>query len=846
MNLQLQNTLARLDFAADGQLLLHNLLSGSRRACRWPAFLLRLAGHDLTPETCELTGQETAGAETVHLHYAHAASGVSLTVAYALCEQGFRKSLQARGEALPTPERVYVDLQPVAREEVTVTGFEAVPPGFGEAGSQEGEEASGGTMPGCGYPLYVGDWFVGMEHAAAFTTVSEGFLRAYHHPTWTEGRLSSVPVIYGAAPSAAGVGTAFAAYLRTIRLPRRQQFLVSLCTFWSDPYVGNMEYEVSVEGYRSYLRAMLDLGVVPDVLTLDAGWNDRCSALHFKHDPDDRVLRGFAEEVRALGVDLSLWISRNGPMGFDPAWAARQGYAVGKGEAASYSGEDYLVMLDRRWEEALGERLGQLAGTVGARHFKIDWDNECASNSDFGERYPSRDHVREETLNSWSRLHDRMLAANPGVLTRDGWWPSPWLLSHGNHLWLPASGDCEYSALPARTQRDRAVNHRDAMYHKVLVTDASPVPLEPFDNHELAQAPRNPVQEEPHTWLDSLVLAFTRGTSYLTLFLNPESLDETQAAHLRQVLAWARYHAPELLTDGGRMVLGDPARGEVYGFLNPTAEGAWLVLRNPAVQPQAVAPCLGDLLGYEPLEVRQVYPYQAAGGGPRTLLGHEVVLLRASREALPARPALPAEEFMVRPGAAGGFEHLFPGGRPLGAGLGPTVAPLMQLPALEAEGFAERREDRKLTRQWYVTVPYRMVRPELQIALHGPQALLDSLSLTCSTCRYRGGAGEHLIPSVRFHGKGTHGYGTRRFLPPPGERRRDDYAFALPAGGRFSLTAELLGELSGEHSEEVGWEAWLSGWEGPARQVLTLPEAPAPGPQLPPHPYGFARCLRLL
>jgi hypothetical protein len=317
MNQQLTNQTVQLDFARDGQLVVRNLLSYSERACRWPAFCLGLGDHSITAENCALTAADAIGSDSLRFSYSHEPTGGQVTVIYSLWDRGFRKSLHITGADLPTPERVQVDLQPVEREEITIVGFEAQPPDFGEVTDQEGEETSFGTMPGCGYPVYVDDWFVAMEHPAAFTTVTDGCLQAYHHPTWRDGQLATVPVIYGAASSPQTVRAALDAYIRTIRLPRLNQFLVSLCTFWSDPYLGSMEYAVSLDGYRQYLRAMLELGIVPDVLTLDAGWNDRRSILHFKHDPDDAALCGLAEEVRALGLDLSLWISRNGPMGYD-------------------------------------------------------------------------------------------------------------------------------------------------------------------------------------------------------------------------------------------------------------------------------------------------------------------------------------------------------------------------------------------------------------------------------------------------------------------------------------------------------------------------------------------------
>ncbi|MGD9495135.1 MAG: hypothetical protein AB7Y46_02375 [Armatimonadota bacterium] len=53
-----------------------------------------------------------------------------------------------------------------------------------------------------------------------------------------------------------------------------------------------------------------------------------------------------------------------------------------------------------------------------------------------------------------------MPEANPRLITRNGWWPSPWWLQWADHVWLTTSGDCEYAAPPSRTQRDRDNTHR--------------------------------------------------------------------------------------------------------------------------------------------------------------------------------------------------------------------------------------------------------------------------------------------------------------------------------------------------------------------------------------------------
>ena len=72
-------------------------------------------------------------------------------------------------------------------------------------------------------------------------------------------------------------------------------------------------------------------------------------------------------------------------------------------------------------------------------------------------------------------------------------------------------------------------------------------------------------------------------------------------------------------------------------------------------------------------------------------------------------------------------------------------------------------------------------------------------------------------------------------------RDRDDYVFPVPDGGYSSVTVDA----PGPDTEHRSVEAWLQGYEAPARQTLVNDLAPCQGPLLPMHPYGFARWKRL-
>jgi len=836
----LENRALRLTWKG-GALHALNRLSGRVWSLDFPAFALRLRGEELTPDAFAPDGLEVEGRQAA-FSFRHRQSPLEVVVTYRLDgdKPWFRKRLILKGSpGDPTPDRLWVDLQgnppsPVRRV------------GIGLRGGPEAEEQRGletcANQPGCGYPVYAGDWFVGLEHPAAFAVPGER-LELFHHPVWDDdGVIESFPAVFGVARSHAHVPGAFMDYLWNIRLPRLARPFVTISVGWSTPILGGGEYVDSFEANEAFLRAMLELGLRPDGLALDAGYFDRRSLFRHKGDDDqDTRFIAFCRACKERGLDLSLWVSHNGRTGFDMDWIRAQGWVTGEGPG-TYSDGEYVVMMQRDFEEALARRFEELVGKIGARHLKIDWDNECATTGEFAGRYPTPDHVREASIEAFHRIDRRMRARNPALITRDGWWPSPWWLCRANHVWLITSGDCEYAAWPSRTQRDREMTHRDAVYHHIVCRSETPFPLDAFDNHGFAHALQNCFADEPHTWVDNAVLAVTRGTTYMHLTLCPEGLRQWQADSLQQVLDWMHYHADELGVRGTTMVGGNPAAGEIYGFLHPNDAAAWLVLRNPSPEPQIAELPFTRWLRFAPRTIRQVYPFWQdlpllAG---ITLLGHEVRLLRLMRDPAPDPSPIPGAPFMVRT-CDDGIEYLFPGNRRLSAEIGPSVHPDMQIPELAAERTADEAIEGGWRLQWYVRVPHRFEKAELYLRLRGSQQILDAVQVRAGSSRYRGVGARHVFATERIHRNETRGRGTSLFMPPLGPRERDDYVFRVPDSGWVSLTLDILGE----GSESLKVDAWLTGYEAFARRTVKSHTPPADGPLLPVHPYGFSRCLRL-
>ena len=89
-----------------------------------------------------------------------------------------------------------------------------------------------------------------------------------------------------------------------------------------------------------------------------------------------------------------------------------------------------------------------------------------------------------------------------------------------------------------------------------------------------------------------------RGNRLLTFYLNPTNFPNPSKdwAFLADLIQWARNQAPTLART--EMILGDPYRGEAYGYAHFLGRHGILSLRNPFIQPQAVRLKLDESSGW--------------------------------------------------------------------------------------------------------------------------------------------------------------------------------------------------------------------------------------------------------
>jgi len=743
------------------------------------------------------------------------------------------------GRALPTPDYVEVDKQELD-DTLELCGYRATTL---PRSAQRGEEEGIGKMPGCGYPLIGKKYFVGLEHPAGFClpegTPTGTAFRLRHYPQWHDRQLETVDAVLGWSTDPRA---SFFDYLAAIRLPPLQKPLVAFCTFWSDPYLGDYEYDVDLDNYLAFIRAFARMKLIPDLFTLDGGWNDRQSVFQAKPAVGgDKGLRKIASAAEALGAKLSLWVSHNGPVGICSEYLRRSGIAVGGGNGAAYCGiRNFGIMMDETLKTMLEKRFAELVGKLGAAHLKIDWDNECATNAEMSGQYPTANHVRQAALNAMFAIDRAMRRQNPTVVTRNGWWPSPWWLSHANHLWLSDSGDSEYASLPAKTQRDGSTTHRDIMYYNILRRDKSPLPLDCFDNHEFPDAPRNPFAEEPISWTNALWLSFLRGSTYLAYTLQPEKLEDWQTESFRRIMEFCNRHAEHLFSAGGTMILGNPNLGEIYGFLQPGRHESWCVIRNPLPIPQRIKFDGREIVQHPVKTVVRFYPHYefSSADSVITLPAHGVAIMILTGRTI--KPVFRHPHMAEKQGKK--YVYRFPASLAVNGKVRPFTGLLQQEPELKTVITGKETTANTIAIDFSVRAPYRLREFELQLHIKCPKP--EKVRLELFSSRYPGAAGSCFAVPLTEIPWNRPGYGEAKNQWPGLDRDRKFFAARIPDGGQFFYHLQI----SGADVSRTKVEMWVAGYEAPSRQEIIMDRPPYEFKQILPYQLqqGFIRLSEIV
>ncbi len=486
---------------------------------------------------------------------------------------------------------------------------------------------------GLGQPLFGQDVFMGLEYPSGINEADHGEvdLGSYVGLSLPKDGFASAPAVLGVSLPGR-VHNTFMTYIDRVRMvsPR--------------PYIEyNNFYDVAFRGMNTQntLDRLADLdahllkpySLHLDFFTLDDGWDDPDNLWA----PDqNRFPNGFQDVVNglsALGSSLGLWL---GPAG---------GGEIDQGHVLFYG--------DHRVRAAAGERLGVevtstkqfcLAGAAYNRYlrktivdlitnyrvsyFKFDGISFTCDEPDDGDAVDI--YSREAITRNVIALAQAMHAANPHTFIdyATGPWLSPWWLLYGNVVDYGGNDFGHIEAIPSPTPRQSAISYRDSIVNQDVNVKRAQLPIASLSSTGIikARALLEGKEESLDDWKDEVTNYVGAGNMFIDLLLSPtghsdELLTSEEWEALGRTLQYfVRNKHP--LVDNTTWVLGDPARGEPYGFVHYSGEKTIILLRNPAVRPASISLPLTEENGFAATQaslwIDVVYPFRESLPGVLT------------------------------------------------------------------------------------------------------------------------------------------------------------------------------------------------------------------------------------
>ncbi len=451
------------------------------------------------------------------------------------------------------------------------------------------------SFPGPGQPVYVEDSFFGVEYPSSQNEISQDRVFCSYLVGLTVGEegLVSKTSVYGVS-EAGRVEHRFLEYIDEIRAHPVRPFL--LYNTWYDlRHFSAKQVIASLKGFQEKFNEPYNIKF--DSVVLDSGWDNYldCWNPHPRRFPE-----GFApvrKEAKKSGAQLGLWMSPLGGYVWRQ-WARLLG-SMGKGYEKNWQG---FCIAGPRYHEWFKNRMITYMRQDEVNYFKLDNLTTSCGNKRHGHRVGKYGQVG--LTDSFIDILDAVRAENPEVMlniTR-GAWLSPWWLMHADVVWV---GGMDYFYSGKGTKRQRAINYRDRVMHQRFGKEESQFPLNSLMTHGIIKGRKQMLGEKDESlkdFQDDCIMYFGRGVMMWELYLSPDTLSQEEWEFLARTIKWARENWPVLARS--RMVLGDPALEQVYGYWHELGGNALLFVRNPKDKPQQVSLIWKEILEKKNMEVQ--------------------------------------------------------------------------------------------------------------------------------------------------------------------------------------------------------------------------------------------------
>jgi hypothetical protein len=497
-------------------------------------------------------------------------------------------------------------------------------------------------LGGFGQPLYADNVFFGIEYPASYNTAEGRTARLsyYSGETTSPEPLRSERSVMGVSPDGT-VRTSFLKYIDRIRSGKVHP--VTVFNTWYDMQNDTLTEKNSNERMAALKSKLFDpFSLKLDSFVLDDGWDDRNTVWAIHKDRFGGDLTSMRQSLEQSGTRLGIWF---GPIGGYDERALRIAAGRKEGYEVSANGE-YFCLAGPKYRDKFRKVVMEMVGKYRANHFKFDGLLYGCNNPEHGHLLGV--YSREAHLRAFIDLLQAIRAADPEIflnITTSNWL-SPWWLMYSDVVFM---GGFDYGFLnevPAVSERHKGITYRD----KVLYDDFRRYEYQ-FPNSSLMTigiikgllGAEGGTGESLDDWTHNAIMNFSRGTMLTELYISPSMLSDPEWENLGKVMRWATDNSDVLLADT-RLILGDPARAEVYGYSHFTKDRGIITLRNPSIEPRTVSVPLDRGSGVEPsfprFQAKVGYPYNELLSGsfgygdslPFTVQGYGVVVIELAAD----------------------------------------------------------------------------------------------------------------------------------------------------------------------------------------------------------------------
>lgn len=467
-----------------------------------------------------------------------------------------------------------------------------------------------------GQPVFNKNIFLGVEYPTAENTIDAGKVTVGYivGKNITKDIYTSHTAVLGVSVSSAKLEQTFMNYVDKLKVKGTRPFL--LYNTWYDlKRTRQADGPESIMNETNVLKRIDTLkkyfnkyNIHLNSVVLDEGWDN----LHSMWEIDStRFPNGFTPLVSALKKmhsSLGLWTSPFGGYKLREIrvdWARKHGYEIDG---------DGFCLAGTKYKTALKKAMTDFTKEYNVGYFK--WDGFLYACNQLNHGHLPGIYSREAIVSAYIDLMKSVRKINPDIflnITSDTWL-SPWWLQYADCIWMQGRDFAYVKDVPCINERDKAITYKDGVLWDDFQKKHLLFPMSSIMTHGIIKGQLNLLggkNESFDSFCNEVMMYFGRGVMMWELYVTPDLLSNKDWSAIADAVKWAK--ANKNVLKKTKMILGNPLKREVYGYLHMTKGKGILVLRNPDVnEHDAEFTFSGNLGNIDPLTdyyVKVIYPY---------------------------------------------------------------------------------------------------------------------------------------------------------------------------------------------------------------------------------------------